>query len=390
MKRLTYLLTGCFCFVFWGCVTEYEAKGIKEEKNILVVEGMITEGESYITLSRSINLTDDNPTSVIYVDNAVVCIESDDGKVVCANNNAGQRYGRYTLPVGKLNFDRKYRLKIEILEDDYSADCTVGTDGLLQCPKELIEYATPYMSPILTPEIDSVFWTKKSLGQMVNIHVATHSPDNEVLYYRWSYKEDWEIHSDVYSGVDFTYPFYCWNKENNKNLLIGSAEKTVFGKVTDIITEMHPSSRKLEVLYRIIVKQNAISKRAYDYYANIKKNTQQTSDIFAPIQSELRGNITCHTDPSKPVIGYVDVSTTTEKIRFIYPTERAYEYSNRPWSCTEVMKDSLLEWYTFIPEYFVPFYYGYDENLNMRLFYIFNQCIDCTKFGTTIKPEDWP
>ena len=388
MKFLFYLLIGCV--LFSGCITEYEAKGLNEVKNILVVEGIITEGETRITLSRSLNLTDKNLSSV-YVDDATVSIECDDGTLLQAvKSPADQRIGRYVIYVDKLHFDRKYRLRIEVEEEDYNSDCLENKDGVLDCPKKQYAYFSDYMTPIITPEIDSVFWTKKGKGQMVNIHVATHSPDNKVLYYRWSYKEDWEIHSDNYSVDPFVYPYYCWSLNNSKDLLVGSAEKTVFGRLTDVIAEIHPSNRKLEVLYRINVRQNAISKRAYDYYTNIKKNTQKTSDIFAPIQSELRGNITCLTDPNRPVIGYVDISSTTQKTRYIPRLENAYEYSSRSYDCESVMEDSLLVWYDMIPDRYVPFEDSFDENLQPRLFYILRQCVDCTLFGKTEKPDDWP
>jgi len=107
-----------------------------------------------------------------------------------------------------------------------------------------------------------------------------------------------------------TFPHLCWASNNNREIKVCSAEYTVFSRIFDILTEIQPSNRKLEALYRIKVRQNAISKRAYDYFVNIKKNSDQTGSLFAPVPSELRGNILCTTDADKPVIGYVDVSTT--------------------------------------------------------------------------------
>ncbi|MDR2148176.1 MAG: DUF4249 domain-containing protein [Tannerella sp.] len=384
MKRLLYTLTGCICLILNGCITEYEAKGIDEEKDILVVEGIITEGETLITLSRSVNLTDDNPASIAYINDALVFVECDDGTRIQADESdpvTGFRTGgRYLIQTGQLNTGRKYRLKIEVVEDD----CL---EGMTDCTKKNFEYYSDYLSPILTPEIDSVFWTKKDKGQPVNIHVATHSPDSQVLYYRWSYREDWEINSDLLSFPDYTYPYYCWNGTDSRGLLIGSAEKTVFGRLTDIIAVHDPTDKRLEVLYRIDVKQNAISKRAYDYFTNIKKNASQTGSIFAPILSELRGNITCTTEPSKPVIGYIDVSTTTQSRRYIARSDGAYEFARRPWDCEVVPYDTLLvQFEGYVPVFYVPYHLEIDGTL----YYTLTQCIDCTYFGTVNKPEVWP
>jgi len=378
MKGFVLLMISCSCFIFSGCITEYMAKGINEEQNILVVEGTITEGESYITLSRSLNLTDNNPASIIYVNNALVYIACDDGTSIQADESGstgGASNGLYTIRTGNLNMERKYRLIIEIEEEDTkSGDCKTFT------------YSTEYANPIVTPEIDSVFWTKKDKGQPVIIHVATHDTENRVLYYRWTYEEEWEIRSDFSSDL-YTYPSRCWSNNGNRDFLLGSGEKTVFGRLTDVITEFSPSNRKLEVLYRITVKQNVISKKAYDYYANIKNNDQLTGTIFAPIPSELRGNIICITEHDRPVIGHVDISLTTQKRLYILPSDSIYEYNARVWECEQVMQDLLLDLYQgYIPNEYVPYMWS-----GTSLYYILGKCIDCTYLnGVTQKPDDWP
>ena len=385
MKRYFILLAGCTYFFLSGCITEYEPKGLDEVSNILVVEGTITENESKIILSRSQNLTDETYESTKFVNDAIVTIERDDGVQIEADPPAFRRNnGEYIFQMGELLFDRKYRLKIEIV----AYDCA-EIDG--PCPPTILEYGTDYMCPLRTPEIDSVFWSKKGMGDLVNIHVATHSTDSEVLFYRWQFREDWEIISDNESSSDYTYPYYCWNGGNSRNLLIGSAEKTVFGQLTNIIEEIVPYNRKLEVLYRIKVKQNAISKQAYEYFDNIKKNSQQTASIFAPVQSELTGNIKCITDPTIPVIGYVDISSTTHNELYISIYDRAYEYASRTWDCTTLTQDSLLSANGgIIPIAYVPFEVVYDINGRSILYYIQDLCVNCTNFGTTTKPDDWP
>ena len=365
---------GLLCLVLCGCITEYNPKGIDEEEDILVVEGIITDDESYITLSRSLNLTV-GEASTQYVYNARVYVECDDGGSIlsespsCGSNGYfDYNSNRYVINTGKLNPEHKYRLKIEIDEDVYCSD---------------------YSYPIQTPEIDSIFWAKRGKGQPVMIYVATHEPRGKVLYYRWSYKEDWEYFANYYLE---NYPYYCWDKANNRDLLLGNTEKTIFGKLTDKITEIAPSNIKLSYLYRIDVTQNVISKRAFDYFANIKKNAQQTGSIFAPIPSELRGNITCTTDPERPVIGYVDISTTTKKCRYISFTEGAYESPGFNRDCELVPRDSLMKWYDHIPNEYVLTNPREVELSPMAIpYYIKVKCVDCTYYGGVAqKPDDWP
>jgi len=391
--------------ILCGCVTDFEPKGIDEVSSILVVEGIITDDESTITLSRSLNLLSDDFSSTYYVDDAKVFVQCDDGTQFQADPWGA---GKFTIKTGKLNPDRKYCLKIEIEEID--PDFPVTRSNSL--PTKTYEYHSDFSYPVQTPEIDSVFWLKRGKGHPVTIHVATHSPLNEIMYYRWSYKEDWEYYSEFYyidegkcpkcdlkplengelcpkcGNIKKEYPYYCWNKSNSKSLLLGSAEKTVFGKLTDKIIEYAPSDEKISYLYRIDVTQNAISKRAYDYFTNIRRNSEKTGSLFAPVPSELRGNIVCKTDPGRPVIGYIDISTTTQKRKYI-SGQNIYE---RPYSgCRVLSEDEMKEKFSgnIFPltyEYIIYRWYPRAPPEFIQL-----KCVDCTYYGgTTDKPYDWP
>ena len=391
---------GLLCLILYGCITDFEPKGIDEEGDILVVEGVITDDVTTITLTRSVHLTnytsdESGPQYVLY---AKVYVECDDGTQFQAEPLVVN--GQYKIRTGILNLERKYCLKIEIKDT------------------KTYVYATELSYPIQTPEIDSVFWTKRGKGQPVNIHVATHSPYEDILYYRWSYKEDWEYtakyryisflgrcnwcgaqlaENEVFCnicGTKAVYPYYCWNMDTNSELLLGSAVKTVFGRLTDKIIEISPSSLKLSMLYRIDIKQNAISKQAYDYFINIKKNTETMGTIFAPIPSELRGNISCITDPDRPVIGFVEVSSSTHKRWYISNLENIYEL---PWSTCLILDQTDLCTYFSMPQQdcgrIIPL--GWiiytPASAGSPRTYTFESCVDCTVHGgNTEKPDDWP
>ena len=401
---------GLLSLLLCGCVTDFEPKDIDEVSSILVVEGIVTDDITNITLSRSENLLNDNASDTYYVDNAKVYVECDDGTQFHADSwDWGMsREGKYTIQTGKLNPDRKYCLKIEVEELD--TDVTFIKSRSL--PTKTYEYHSDYSYPIQTPEIDSVFCLKRGKGQPVMIFVATHSPYNEIMYYRWSYKEDWEYYSEfVYYDEEKCpkcnfeplkngqvcprcgnekkeIPYYCWDKSKSTALLLGSAEKTVFGKLTDKIVEYPPTSRRISYLYRIDVKQNAISKRAYDYFNNIRRNSENTGSLFAPVPSELRGNIVCETDPGRPVIGYIDISTTTQKRKYI-SGKNIYEhpYSDCKVLTIEDIVELVGEQYLPLPgEYIIYHWYPMAPPEFLKL-----KCVDCTYYGgKTDKPEDWP
>ena len=381
------------CLILCRCVTEYNAKGIDELTDILVVSGIITDDETTITLSRSTNISKEYADSN-YVDNAKVYVECDDGtkweaeplKWDWLSSIAPARNGRYTIKNGKLNLDNKYRLKIEIKETD-GDNCVNNPWMGITCPTKTYEYCSEFSYPFETPEIDSIFYVKRGKRQPVMIYVDTRSPESKT-YYRWSYKEDWEVNAELYLEG---YPFNCWNSSKNSDLLVGTAEKTVYGQLADILTEIDPADTRLSALYRIIVKQNVISKKSHDYYLNIKKNAENIGSIFAPIPSELRGNIICTTEPERPVIGYIDVSGTTQNQRFILRNSYLYEPPPKE-DCEETTEDAFKEKYgryAELQDYGYILYRAATDREPAR--YIFQRCVDCRKLGgITQKPDNWP
>jgi len=367
-----FSILNCLCLLLYGCITEYEAKDIEKVASILVVEGVITDDESVIILSRSADLNHDDTRDITAysVPDAKVYIECDDGTQWEAENHhdwdwdVGRGIGsRYAVTTGKLNPERQYRLKIEM---------------------EAHEYYSEFACPMDTPEIDSVFRTKEGAGQPVNIHVATQATDGMAQYYRWSYREDWESRAKITIPID-TFNYMCSNSSNSREILIGTTEKTASDKLIEIIAKIPAGDDRFEILYRIDVAQNTISKRAFDYYTNIKKNSQQAGGIFAHVPSEIKGNITCFTDPARTVIGYVDVSSTTRGRLYIYRSEGIYEDFQT--ECELIPWDKLFEKYGYIPPNYI-----YHSGLFVGLFVEY-KCIDCIVAGgrpIDELPDDWP
>ena len=382
--NIYFILVIFFCILLNGCIVEWEAKDTDEVEGILAVEGLITDNESVITLSRSKGISYKNDPkdlrSPYRVTDAKVSIECDDGMVWAAT---GQKLEEYTIETGKLNPERQYRLKIEFEEHEYHSE---------------------FAYPMMTPEIDSVFWMKQ--GSHVNIYVASHAPDSIVQYYSWAFHEDWEYSSNLDGDHPFNpfypdgFPFFCWDKAVGKELLLGSSEKTVSGKITNQLTEILMWDDKLSILYRIEVGQNAIRKRAYDYFENIKKNAEKTGNLFSPVPAELKGNIICTTDPARPVIGYIEVSSTTQKKLLINSHDSDGVYIRPIVKGCETIPRNLF----FISSYYIQMYGGVipdwfivwdwemdDLGKPTPIGYVDINCVDCTlKGGTTQKPADWP
>ena len=367
MKKLLSIIISVLLF---GCVSEYIPKGVNEARDVLVIEGFVTNGESVFKLSRSVGLLDDLRNSNNHVNDAAVYVEKESGEQIQGFLSAN---GTYTVVTGELDAETKYRFY-----------AVVGGE----------EYRSEFLAPIFTSKIDSINYIKESRGEPVSIHVSTRDLKEQSRYYLWSYQEHWEVKAELfanyglYDGVFGNFSlmtsrntYYCWRNDSSITMHLASTEKLSENFINQKKLKEIPShDSRLSVLYYIKVKQMQIRREAYDCFYNIQKNIEQMGGIFSPMPSEVRGNIICSTNPDLPVIGYVDVTTTATEEMFINGSG-LYEpkYNN----------DDCGSRITAEPEYAYPRYAFYSFR---PLVYAPHTCVDCRTIpgATKNRPDFWP
>jgi len=358
MKNAIYSVL--LLFALTGCIERYHptTEGVD---SILAVEGMITNGITQIALTYSVGL-DKDINSTTAENDAVVYVECEDGTKSAMTYSSGD--GIYLIETGELNA-AKYRLVIQLAGEAYHSS---------------------FIAPALTPPVDISF-IHDPVNNNISIRVNTTGYANQPGYYLWSYKEDWEIHALVYDEYlrleyydrntdtwiteilhnDLNSPnnrYYCWRADSSRVFILGTTEKLSVNTIREReITSFRCTEDRISVLYRIKVKQNVLNKEGYDYFENLQKNTEQTGSILGSIPSELMGNIKCVSNTLIPVIGYVDVSTTTTDE--LYLTNTYYDQKNRYIQLSSCSGADAEQQYLY--------------------------CRDCTHiFGTKRKPIDWP
>ena len=304
-KHLKFLFF--LALILMGCVTDFtpEVKGVS---GILVVDGTITDGESVFRLSRSVGITDDI-RSADTITNAEVSVERSDGVFFKASQESK---GAYRAINGALDPNLEYRLNISL-------------DGK--------HYQSTFLKPLISAGIDSLSYQKKGREEPVTIHVSSHAGPDDPPYYRWTYKENWEVKSALYANArqgangqiiwhnpntsENTY--YCWVTDSSSVLLLGTADKLAENRlVAHKLFEIPSSDERLSVLYHVEVSQMQIRKEAYDYFKILQDEIERTGSIFSPIMSAGdNGNIFNVSDPDELVIGYVEVATVSRGRMFI-------------------------------------------------------------------------
>jgi hypothetical protein len=293
----------------FGCKKPYFPPVIASGASHLVVEGMINTGAdtTSIRLTHTIALSTPDGTPPPVETGASVVVQSDAN----ASYPLTETSNGYYIAVGlNLNPSGKYRLQIT------TADNKV--------------YQSDYVAAKSSPAIDSLGFQPK--GDGIEINASTHDPSNNTRYYRWDYTETWIIHAAFDSQLILkTTPvdtivfrgapdqiYKCWQSDKSSDIILNSTAKLTNDILTSQPIGFIPSnSEKFTERYSILVKQYALTPDAYNYYQQLRKNTEELGGIFDPQPSSLTGNIHCTTNPVEQVIGYITAGTVTQKRIFI-------------------------------------------------------------------------
>ncbi len=389
MKNISFLICAVLIGAM-GCKVPYTPKISAVNSNILVVEGVINTGNdsTVIKLSRTVTLT--TTSSVKPEVNAVVTVESSQG-VVYTLNDLGN--GNYSAGVLNLDNTQQYHLRIKT------------QDGA--------QYLSDFETVKNTPPIDSIGYTIQANG--LQVYANTHDPNNATRYYRWDYAETWQFHAKyesdyVSDGTKIVarqpanQVYTCFSNNYSSTIVLGSSAALKQDVIyQQPLTQVVSTSEKLENRYSILVKQYALTKDEFDFWTNLKKNTEQLGGIFDPQPSNINGNIHCTTNPKTPVIGWIAVTNVQEKRVFIDNSKLPSAWvTSYPYDCStdsnlfcreeqgqclnDVLQNLIPLNSDIIPLTTIivapsPAVVGYTGSSV--------ECSDCTIRGTTVQPAFW-
>jgi len=389
--RLIQFFTLLFAIVIFptACKIDYRPPVESPKTGYLVVEGFINCGDAptKITLSRTTSIYNDSITDNKEHD-ALVSIEGSNNESYPLYESTG---GVYTSQFLHLDNTEKYRLKIKT-----------------QYGKE---YASDFSAYRTTPGIDSLSWLRDANG--VKIYVNTHDDEHQPGYYFWKYEETWEIHSAFYSQLVYVYVpgsldpvgvgyrnadhsadlslYTCWPHVTSSNVNIGSSEKLSRDQIFFPIMSIESQSAKLSVLYSIKVFQYSVSKEQYDYLRILKTNSEDIGSITGPLPSQLTGNIHCLTNPSETVLGFVEMAQEKQSNRLFISNDEVPGWNYDP-HCVEFSVDNDVENLKGKADLFPTLVHEIIGLGAIKSFYATRDrgCMDCTIYGSNVKPDFWP
>jgi hypothetical protein len=386
MKRpFLYLLLLSSWLALASCVDRYTPDVPPAAQTNLVVDGYINpQGRSVIKLGRtfSVNTKNTGPAET----RAQVVIQDDAGRRYSLAESSA---GTYTSATLALDPARQYQLRLTTAQGR--------------------EYVSDMLPVVLAPPIDSLTWQLTS-QQGVQVYLSTHADAKAARYYRWEFDETWKFVSAFESDIEYVPArnfvrtrgqsiYQCWRTESSTAIVqANTAQLSQNALAAYPLLTVLPGVQ-LRFGYSVLVRQYAETQNEYEYWEQLRKNTENLGTVNDPLPSRVTGNVHALADASEPVLGYVGVHSVTEKRLFIdaatqLPTPKPGSVFFDPAYASCIQTESV---------YFPSGLQQLKASLIVPVHPIINlntgdtigatvsspACVDCRLRGTNIKPSYW-
>jgi ligand-binding SRPBCC domain-containing protein len=378
--RNCYLFILLLSFSVTSCKKAYEPEIILAPNNYLVFDGFINATPNTITeftLSRTRSITD----TVITIPelNAQIIIE---GKLGSIYNFTQGPNGKYSTAALTLNTADQYRIK------------ATTADGH--------QYASAFVTVKQTAPIDSITWQQQ---QDLKLFVHTHDPTNNSRYYKWDFTETWEYKAPLQTSWGLTNNntlialltpqtqiYTCWTTLSSTNIITGNSIALSADVISYLpVCTIKKDDERVNIRYSMLLNQLAVTEEAYKYWSIIQKNSQQLGTLFDLQPAQLKGNITCTSNPQEPVIGFISAASASQKRIFITNAQLsnwAISYRYNDCGILVIPTDPLnVLSYSYPDPAYVPYYF---TGIPAELIISKKECVDCrTRGGVNSKPLFW-
>jgi len=368
--------------LLFGCIKPYDPKISSIEENKYVVSGVVTDREGWQEVEVSLSSPIES-SEYLAVSNCQVKIQDNKGNVFFLEE---YNPGLYHVWMDQKYLERgaSYQVRITTPEGEVLAS---GFDTMQNGPQ--IDSVYYSLEDVLTPDPEITL-------RGMQFYVDLDAEGDYSRYYKWEVEETWEYEAarpveNFYDGnyhqvypPDYTNKV-CWSYGLVKQVFTVSTKNlshnAYYGYPLHFIDG---STSRLGILYSILVRQLALSARAYNYWDQLRINSNTNGGLYEKQPLNIKGNMTNATKPEKIVLGYFHTASVSER-RYFYHDIKGIDldFSN---GCVE--EDPAVGGFRIYETWEYPIYY-YTTVFGTKI--LSNECIDCRLMGgTTVKPDFWP
>ena len=401
MKKTLYFLL--LIGILSSCIEEYTIpKSVLENSKGVVIQGHILAGEESVFYVSNTKAFGDRSQLQETILNAKVTIIGQNG-YESKKAEFDMENDRYVIDTKDLEANTLYAVKVEVEGETYQSD---------------------FLTLLETPEIKDITYKEREDG--ISIHVSTERESETSKNYMWTFEEDWEFTAPIDFVTHFKdggtviynkdfYPlkentkneyYRCWKHNQSSNIFIYSTNKLQENSVRDFeLFRITSNDPRISYIYSLLLKQMAMSDEAYHYYEQLKRFSEESGGLFTPMPHEIKGNITCISNPALEARGYILSAKVKSQRIFIYASDfskREAPYYYVPCEEKPLSEIDPKAWEDLKKEIgagaivYSPQSVQYTNWRNVRLdeediFYT-RSCVDCraVENATNKRPDFWP
>jgi hypothetical protein len=357
-----------FLLLVIGCSVEFIPDS-NENKEQLVVEGMITDQNRVNRIKLSRSLPVGKPLVRKAVKGAVITITDEKGIISTLTES----------PPGTYSTDSTiFRGRVGGL---YALNIKIGN----------VNYATDFSEMKPVPPINSLYYEKvviaasrdtNDIDEGCKVYVDSFDPSGKCLFFRWDYTETWEYRIPYIVANRI-----CFITERSDEILIKNTSLYSQARVSKYpIVFISNKTDRLKEKYSILVNQYSLNESEYNFWEKVQNISHNVGNLYDVTPVAISGNIRCCNDPQETVLGYFSVSAVTQKRLFIQ--DKFLGLPNFVTYCaTDTLTGKLPET-GLNTEFWVIEDYS-DELPPFWVITTFRECADCTTRGTSVMPSFW-
>lgn len=369
MKLSYKILKVIIMFAFLAACTIQFLPEVDENRELLVVEGMITDQNRINTIKLSRSMPIGKPMQRKPVRGLNVSIVDQAGTVTVLQEKSPGNY---------VTDSTKFRGR-------------VGNKYSLRIRSGIVTYSTDYIEMKPVPPIERLYWEKVTITESSDpglkeegckIYLDTNDPEKKCQFYRWEYIETWEYHVpyDVINKV-------CWVTQRSDQIMVKNTSILSQARITK-----HPvifitnNSDRLKQRYSILVKQYSLNQEEFEFWEKVQNVSQNVGGLYDITPMAIPSNIRNESNPAETILGYFSVSAVTEKRVFIKDL-----FMGLPNFYSYCATDTIVG---RLPEIGLNYEFWVIEDNGNELppwwvVTTYRECADCRTKGTTVRPDFW-
>ena len=381
MRRINWMVF-MLLLGFSACIKPFEPEIDSSEINKYVVSGCVTDSVGWQTVEVSFSSPVGAP-EYIPVQFCQVAIQDDKGHEFQLVEFLPGKY-RVWMDDENLNPGTAYRVVLTTPKGDYLVSVY---DTMPKGPRVDSVYYKVQDEPTTDPAVSN---------RIMQFYADLDARGDYSDYYKWEVTETWEFNAAhpveyYYDGTHHTVKppdytnFTCWAIKEVKNVFTVSVNN--LSEKRYLLYPLHKIdgyTARLGIMYSILVKQQALSQAAYNYWEQLRKNNNDQGGLYEKQPVAVKGNVENSIHPEQIVLGYFYAASQSNR-RYFYTEVEGIELKFDNFCFQEPLYVGGFS--NYAPQEYPVYYYYYLGSVRV----IMHECVDCRLLGgTTTKPDYWP